>query len=77
MGYLHHHTLQRWCSQYTLPILVARRMISEGYMYVIEENQKELHDLKRKKIPVMERDAEPSVNHEKFDRMLSGHYNDG
>ncbi len=55
----------------------ARRMISEGYMYVIEENQKEFHDLKLKKIPVMERDSEPSVNHEKFDRMLSGHYNDG
>ncbi len=55
----------------------AKRMISEGYMYVIEKNQKEFHDLKLKKIPVEERDADPSTSLEKFDKMISGHYSDG
>lgn len=55
----------------------AKRMISEGYMYVIEENQQEFHDLKLKKVPVKERDADPSVNLEKFDKMISGHYSEG
>jgi glutamyl-tRNA synthetase len=55
----------------------ARRMISEGHMYVIEENQKEFHDLKLQKIPVKERDADTSVSLEKFDKMISGHYSDG
>ncbi|WP_337860859.1 glutamate--tRNA ligase [Ferroplasma sp.] len=55
----------------------AKRMISEGYMYVIEENQQEFHDLKLKKIPVKERNADPEANLEKFEKMLSGYYSDG
>ena len=55
----------------------AKRMISEGYMYAIEENQQEFHDLKLKKVPVKERDADPSYSLEKFDRMISGYYSDG
>jgi glutamyl-tRNA synthetase len=55
----------------------AKRMISEGYMYVIEENQKEFHDLKLKKIAVKERNADPSESLEKFDKMISGYYSNG
>jgi glutamyl-tRNA synthetase len=55
----------------------ARRMISQGFMYVIEENQREFHDLKLKRIPVKERDMDPSIHLDKFDKMISGRYGDG
>ncbi|MEM0139887.1 MAG: glutamate--tRNA ligase [Ferroplasma sp.] len=55
----------------------ARRMIQDGHMYAIEENQQEFHDLKLKKIAVAARNLEPELQLEKFEKMLSGYYQEG
>ncbi len=55
----------------------ARKMISKGFMYVIEEDQAEFHDLKLKKIPVKCRDYDPEIHLERFDKLLEGKYEEG
>ncbi len=56
---------------------IAKEMISKGFMYVIEEDQKTFHDLKLKKIPVKSRDLDPEIHLERFDKLLEGKYEEG
>ncbi len=55
----------------------AKNMISRGFMYVIEEDQKTFHDLKLKKIAVKCRDLDPEIHLERFEKLLEGKYEEG
>ncbi len=56
---------------------IAREMIRKGFLYILEKDQELFRELKLKSIAAEERSYSPETNEEKFDRLLSGYYDEG